>query len=46
MERYTGYKVIPADDPHLSDFYSHPDWNVYFNQINEYIIKCRRSPRR
>lgn len=38
MERYTGYKVIPADDPHLSDFYSHPDWNVYFNQINEYII--------
>ena len=38
MERYTGYKIISADDPNLSDFYSHPDWNIYFSNIGEYLV--------
>lgn len=38
MDRYTGYKIIPSNDPNLSDFYSHLDWNVYFSNIGEYVV--------
>lgn len=38
MDRYTGYKIISANDPNLSDFYSHPDWNIYFSNIGEYLV--------
>lgn len=38
MERYTGYKVIYADNPELSTFYTHPDWNVFLSKVGEYIV--------
>lgn len=38
MERYTGYKVIYADNPELSTFYTHPDWNVFLSKVGEYVV--------
>ena len=37
---YCGYKIINLDDQQMEELYSRPDFNMFDNMINEYLVIC------